>query len=91
MNTLASQCRDTATRARTSAIELASVPTARKAAALRAAAARIRADVDAILAANARDVAAAPGWRVSAGPASFDGQARVTFLPDCPQIEKSAM
>ena len=30
------------------------------------------------------DVAAAPGWRVSAGPASFDGQARVTFLPDCP-------
>ena len=66
MNTLASQCRDLATRARAAAIELASVPAARKAAGLRAAAARIRADVDAILAANARDVAAAPGFGLTA-------------------------
>jgi hypothetical protein len=29
------------------------------------------------------DVAAAPGWRVSAGPASFAGAARVTFVPEC--------
>ena len=66
MNTLASQCRDTATRARTSAIELASVPAAAKAAGLRAAAARIRTDVDAILAANALDIAAAPGFGLTA-------------------------
>jgi len=26
------------------------------------------------------DVAAAPGWRVSAVPGSFEGQARVTFV-----------
>ncbi|MFM7800316.1 MAG: hypothetical protein ACKPBA_15250 [Planctomycetota bacterium] len=26
------------------------------------------------------DVAAAPDWRVSAGPGSFEGQARVTFV-----------
>ena len=66
MNPLASHCRDIASRARAAAIELASVPAARKAAALRAAAARIRADVDAILAANALDVAAAPGFGLTA-------------------------
>ncbi|NBU17396.1 MAG: gamma-glutamyl-phosphate reductase, partial [Actinobacteria bacterium] len=60
MSTLASHCRDLANRARTAATELASAPAATKAACLRAAAARIRADVDAILAANALDVAAAP-------------------------------
>ncbi|MFY8222082.1 MAG: glutamate-5-semialdehyde dehydrogenase [Pirellulales bacterium] len=66
MNTLASQCRDTATRARQAAIDLASVPAAAKAAGLRAAAARIRTDVDAILAANALDIAAAPGFGLTA-------------------------
>ena len=66
MNTLSPHCRDIATRARTAAIELASAPAATKAACLRAAAARIRADVDAILAANALDVAAAPGFGLTA-------------------------
>ena len=47
------------TTARRAAQTLATTPTATKAAALRAAAAAIRADGDAILAANARDVAAA--------------------------------
>jgi hypothetical protein len=37
------------------------------------------------------DVVAAPGWRVSAGPASFNGPARVTFLPDRPLFEHPAM
>jgi len=45
--------------ARTAAQTLATTPTASKAAALRAAAAAIRADGDAILAANAQDIAAA--------------------------------
>ena len=66
MNTLASQCRDTATRARRAAIDLASVPAAAKAACLRAAATSIRTDVDAILAANALDIAAAPGFGLTA-------------------------
>ncbi|MFM8434570.1 MAG: glutamate-5-semialdehyde dehydrogenase [Planctomycetia bacterium] len=66
MNTLASHCRDIAARARRAAIDLAGAPSATKAACLRAAAARIRADVDAILAANALDVAAAPGFGLSA-------------------------
>jgi glutamate-5-semialdehyde dehydrogenase len=66
MNPLASHCRDIASRARAAAIDLAAIPGARKAACLRAAAARIRADVDAILAANALDVAAAPGFGLTA-------------------------
>ena len=66
MNTLASHCRDIASRARKAAIDLAGVSTAQKAACLRAAAARIRADVDAILAANALDLAAAPGFGLTA-------------------------
>jgi glutamate-5-semialdehyde dehydrogenase len=66
MKALASRCRDIATRARQAAIELASVPAAAKAAGLRAAAARIRTDVDAILAANALDIAAAPGFGLTA-------------------------
>ena len=66
MNALASRCRDIATRARQAAIDLASVPAAAKAACLRAAAARIRTDVDAILAANALDIAAAPGFGLTA-------------------------
>ena len=66
MNTLASHCRDIATKARRAAIDLAGVPADRKAACLRAAAARIRADSAAILAANALDVAAAPGFGLSA-------------------------
>ena len=66
MNTLASHCRAIATRARRAAIDLAGAPSADKAACLRAAAARIRADVEAILAANALDLAAAPGFGLSA-------------------------
>jgi glutamate-5-semialdehyde dehydrogenase len=63
---LRDHCRRMAERARKAAIDLAGVPAARKAAALRAAAARIRADVADILAANSHDVAAAPGYGLSA-------------------------
>jgi glutamate-5-semialdehyde dehydrogenase len=59
-------CRGIAARARRAAIDLAAVPAARKAAGLRAAAARIRADVVAILEANRADVAAAPGYGLTA-------------------------
>jgi glutamate-5-semialdehyde dehydrogenase len=66
MTVLADHCRDLATRARRAAIDLAGVTSAHKAACLRAAAARIRGDVDAILAANRLDLAAAPGFGLSA-------------------------
>jgi glutamate-5-semialdehyde dehydrogenase len=66
MNNLAQHCRDIATRARRAAIDLAGVSADRKTACLKAAAARIRADVDAILAANKRDLAAAPGFGLTA-------------------------
>jgi glutamate-5-semialdehyde dehydrogenase len=66
MNALSDHCRDIATRARRAAIDLAGVASARKAACLRAAADRIRADADAILAANRLDLAAAPGYGLSA-------------------------
>lgn len=59
---LAAHCRAIAERARRAAIDLAGIPGAQRAAALRAAAAKIRADATAILAANAQDVAAAPGY-----------------------------
>lgn len=64
--TLAAHCRGIAARAREAAIDLAAIPAAKKADCLRAAATQIRADVDAILAANARDLAAAPGFGLSA-------------------------
>jgi glutamate-5-semialdehyde dehydrogenase len=54
-----------AQRARRAAIELSDIPGPQRSAALRAAAAGIRADVAGILAANARDVAAAPGYGLS--------------------------
>ena len=87
-------CRRIAERARRAAIDLAGESSARKAAALEAAAARIRADAAEILAANARDVAAAPGYGLS--PAAIDrllldpqriegiaaGVAAVANLPD---------
>jgi len=63
-------CRAIATRARRAAIDLGDVPGPRRAACLRAAAARIRADAGEILAANARDVAAAPAYGLS--PAQVD-------------------
>ena len=66
MNALTDHCRDIATRARRAAIDLAGVGSKRKAACLRAAADRIRADADAILAANRLDLAAAPGYGLSA-------------------------
>ena len=66
VNSLHAHCRGIAERARTAAIDLAGVPGDRKAACLRAAAAQIRADVAEILAANALDVAAAPGYGLTA-------------------------
>lgn len=73
---LAAHCRAIAERARGSAIDLAGIPGARRVAALRAAAARIRADAAAILEANAKDVAAAPGYGLT--PAATD---RLTLDP----------
>ncbi|MFM7292107.1 MAG: aldehyde dehydrogenase family protein, partial [Planctomycetia bacterium] len=63
---LESHCRSIAARARQAAIDLAGVPGERKAACLRAAAAAIRADVAEILAANQLDLAAAPGFGLTA-------------------------
>lgn len=63
---LADHCRAIARRSRTAAFELAAVPGDQRAAGLRAAAARIRADAGAILAANAQDLAAAPGFGLTA-------------------------
>ena len=73
---LAAHCRAIAERARRAAIELAGIPGERRAAALVAAAARIRADSAAILEANARDVTAAPGYGLT--PAATD---RLTLDP----------
>jgi glutamate-5-semialdehyde dehydrogenase len=63
---LQSHCRAIAERARSAAIDLAGVPGEKKAACLRAAAAAIRADVAEILAANQLDLAAAPGFGLTA-------------------------
>jgi glutamate-5-semialdehyde dehydrogenase len=63
-------CRAIATRARAAAIDLADAASEQKAACLRAAAARIRRDSAAILAANALDVAAAPSFGLT--PAQID-------------------
>jgi glutamate-5-semialdehyde dehydrogenase len=59
---LVAHCRALAERARRAAHAFADTPTARKTAALRAAADAIAADAPGILDANARDVAAAPGY-----------------------------
>ena len=91
---LEAHCRRIAERARRAAIDLADLPAAKKAAALRAAAARIRSDAGEILAAKRIDVAAAPGYGLS--PAAVDrlmldagrveaiaaGVAAVAALPD---------
>ena len=63
---LQAHCRSIAERARRAAIDLAGVPGEKKAACLRAAAAAIRADVAEILAANKLDIAAAPGFGLTA-------------------------
>ena len=63
-------CLSLARRAKAAASALAVVPTAAKDAWLRAAADRLDREADAILAANAKDVAAAPGYGLSA--ASID-------------------
>ena len=73
---LAAHCRAMAERARRAAIDLAGIPGDRRARALVAAAARIRADAAAILEANAKDVAAAPGYGLT--PAATD---RLTLDP----------
>jgi glutamate-5-semialdehyde dehydrogenase len=65
-NTLAVHCREIAEQARRASIDLAGIPGPRKAAALRAAATRIRADAAAILEANRKDVAAAPSFGLTA-------------------------
>jgi glutamate-5-semialdehyde dehydrogenase len=59
-------CRTIAARARAASIDLAGIAGDRRSAGLRAAAARIRADLAEILAANARDLAAAPGFGLTA-------------------------
>lgn len=74
---------DMGARARAAAVTLAGLPTPRKAQGLRAAAAALRADADAILAANARDVAAGEANGLSGAlldrlrldPARLDGAA----------------
>ena len=63
---LRGHCRGIAERSRRAAIDLAGVPADRKAACLKAAADQIRADQEAILAANRLDVAAAPGFGLTA-------------------------
>ncbi len=73
---LPAHCRRIAERARRAALDLSDVPGAARAAALRAAATRIRADVTEILAANAIDVAAAPSFGLT--PAATD---RLTLDP----------
>jgi len=80
---LANHCRAIAARARQASIELASVTGAEKSVCLRAAAARIRADAAAILAANQLDLAAAPGYGLS--PAAID---RLTL--DAKRVESIA-
>jgi glutamate-5-semialdehyde dehydrogenase len=81
--TLRDHCRRVAERARRAAIDLADVPGDRRAAALRAAATALRADAPGILAANARDVAAAPGFGLS--PAAID-----RLVLDGPRLEAIA-
>jgi glutamate-5-semialdehyde dehydrogenase len=73
-------CRAMAIRARRAAIELADAASAKKAACLRAAAAHIRRDAAEILAANARDVAAAPSYGLTS--AQID-----RLLLDPPRLE----
>jgi glutamate-5-semialdehyde dehydrogenase len=63
---MAEHCRGIALRSRRAAIDLAGAPTAAKKRFLRAAAARIRQDREPILAANALDLAAAPGFGLGA-------------------------
>ena len=63
---LTDHCRAIARHSRAAAMELGTIPGDRRAAALRAAAAQIRADAAAILAANAEDLAAAPGFGLTA-------------------------
>ena len=91
---LKSHCRSIAERARQAAIDLAGVPGDKKAACLRAAAAAIRADVAEILGANKLDLAAAPGFgltaaaidRLTLDPKRVEGIAAgveaVALLPD---------
>jgi glutamate-5-semialdehyde dehydrogenase len=79
-HSLHDHCLAMATRARRAAIDLADVPSESKAACLRAAAAGIRRDAAAILAANAVDVAAAPAFGLT--PAQID-----RLLLDAARIE----
>jgi glutamate-5-semialdehyde dehydrogenase len=67
---LTTHCRTIAERARRAAIELAGIPGPRRSAGLLAAAAAIRRESAEILAANAMDVAAAPGYGLT--PAATD-------------------
>jgi glutamate-5-semialdehyde dehydrogenase len=79
-SSLHDHCRAIASRARRAAIDLADESRERKAACLRAAAAAIRRDSGEILAANARDVQAAPSFGLT--PAQID-----RLLLDATRIE----
>ena len=63
---LSAHCRQIAVRARAAAMDLAGIPGRQRSAGLMAAAGRIRADAAAILEANRADVAAAPGYGLTA-------------------------
>jgi glutamate-5-semialdehyde dehydrogenase len=73
---LTTLCHDLAARAKAAAGVLATAPTDRKNAWLLAAAARLESESAAVLAANAKDVAAAPGFGLT--PAAVD---RLTLTP----------
>ncbi|WP_439625742.1 glutamate-5-semialdehyde dehydrogenase [Gemmata sp.] len=91
---LAAQCRDTAARARAASEVLVGLSTAVKNAWLLAAAASLEAHAAGVLEANARDVAAAPGFGLNAAAidrlkltparitAAADGLRQVAALPD---------
>lgn len=94
VNRLADACRATAMAARAASTILATVPTERKNAWLRASADRLQKQSGDILAANAKDVAAAPGYGLTAASidrlaltpsrvaAAADGLRQVAALPD---------
>ncbi|VTT97133.1 gamma-glutamyl phosphate reductase : Gamma-glutamyl phosphate reductase OS=Pirellula staleyi (strain ATCC 27377 / DSM 6068 / ICPB 4128) GN=proA PE=3 SV=1: Aldedh [Gemmataceae bacterium] len=93
-DTLGSQCRDTAARARAASEVLVGLSTAAKNAWLLSAAAALEAHSAEVLEANARDVAAAPGFGLNAAAvdrlkltparikAAADGLRQVAALPD---------
>jgi glutamate-5-semialdehyde dehydrogenase len=94
LDPLTTLCHDLAARAKAAAVYLATAPTDRKNAWLLAAASRLESESETIRAANARDVAAAPGFGLTAAAvdrltltparlrATADGLRQVAALPD---------